>query len=92
MCHFLTISVPAATVPEVPEHLRREIHFTSQLNRSVTVHTPPEWISFVATSGGCSCDLYRASRPLQSWMGLYIHFLALGGVGGASTEKPWASK
>lgn len=60
MCHFLTISVPAQTVPEVPKTLRREVHFVKQLNRSVTVHTPPDWISFVATSGGCSCDFYRA--------------------------------
>jgi len=60
MCHFLTISVPSPSVPEVPEHLRREIHFSEQLNRSVTKHTPPNWTSFVATSGGCSCDFYRA--------------------------------
>ncbi len=60
MCHFLTISVPSPLVPEVPERFRREIHFRKQLNISVTMHTPPNWTSFVATSGGCSCDFYRA--------------------------------
>jgi hypothetical protein len=60
MCHFLTISVPAQKVPEVPKTLRREVHFAKQLNRSVTVHAPPDWISFVVTSGGCSCDFYRS--------------------------------
>ena len=60
MCPFLTISIPAQTVPEVPTTLRREVHFAKQLNRSVTVHTPPDWISCVATSGSCSCDFYSA--------------------------------
>ena len=59
MCHFLTISVPAKTVPDVPERWRRAVHFTKQLNSSVTVLSPPAWTSFVATSGGCSCDFYR---------------------------------
>lgn len=61
MCHFLTIAVPGKTVPEVPREFRRTIHFAEQANRSVTEHTPPDWTSFTATSGGCSCDFYRSS-------------------------------
>ena len=61
MCHFLTISVPGKAVPEVPKDFRRQIHFAEHRNRSVTEHTPNDWISFTATSGGCSCDFYRAA-------------------------------
>jgi hypothetical protein len=65
MCHLLTIAVPCKTVPEVPSEFRRKIHFTEQTNRSVTKHAPIEWISFTATSGGCSCDFYRASDTTE---------------------------
>lgn len=60
MCHFLTISIPGETVPEVPKQFRGKIYFTEHTNRSVTEHTPADWTSFTATSGGCSCDFYRA--------------------------------
>lgn len=59
MCHFLTIAVPGKGVPEVPTGFRRKIHFTYHANRSVAEHTPDDWTSFTATSGGCSCDFYR---------------------------------
>lgn len=61
MCHFLTIAVPGKKVPEVPSEFRRKIHFTEHTNRSVTEYIPVDWISFTATSGGCSCEFYRAS-------------------------------
>jgi len=60
MCHFLTIAVPGKDVPEVPEEFRRSIHFDQHNNRSVTEHSPRDWTCFTATSGGCSCDFYRA--------------------------------
>lgn len=59
MCHFLTIAVPGRAVPEVPKEYRRKVHFVKQTNRSVTKFTPTDWISFIAISGGCSCDFYR---------------------------------
>lgn len=59
MCHFLTITVPGRAVPEVPKEYRRKVHFVEQTNRSVTEFAPPDWISFIAISGGCSCDFYR---------------------------------
>jgi len=60
MCHFLTIAVPGKTVPEVPKEFRRTIHFAEHTNRSATENAPSDWTSFTATSGGCSCDFYRA--------------------------------
>ena len=60
MCHFLTIAVPRKTVPEVPQEFLRRIRFDEHTNQSVTRHTPPNWTSFTATSGGCSCDFYHA--------------------------------
>jgi hypothetical protein len=61
MCHFLTISVPRNQVPDVPEEFRRKLHFAEHTNPSITKYTPPDWISFTATSGGCSCGFYSAS-------------------------------
>jgi len=60
MCRFLTIAVSGKSVPEVPEEFRRTINFAEQSNPSVIEHSPPDWISFTVTSGGCSCNLYRA--------------------------------
>jgi len=62
MCHFLTISVPDKKLPDVPEQYRSEIHFAAYGNPSVTKFSPIDWTSFTATSGGCSCDLYRAYK------------------------------
>jgi hypothetical protein len=61
MCHFLTIAVPGTSVPEVPTEFRRKIHFADHTNRSVIRHAPSDWISFTATTGGCSCDFYRGN-------------------------------
>ena len=62
MCHFLTIAVPSREVPQVPDSLRRDVHFSEHTNPSAKMHTPGDWTSFIATSGGCSCDFYRATN------------------------------
>lgn len=59
MCHFLTISVPDHALPDVPDRLRGKIDFSVQNNPSINRLISSDWISFTATSGGCSCDLYR---------------------------------
>lgn len=62
MCHFLTIAVPGKSAPPVPTDFRRAIKFAAHSNRSLSEYTPPSWTSFTATSGGCSCNLYRSPR------------------------------
>lgn len=59
MCHFLTVSIPLRSIPEVPDEFRREIHFVEHGNPSVTDLAPFNWISFAVVSKGCSCGLYR---------------------------------
>jgi hypothetical protein len=60
MCHFLTVSVPGSIVPAVPEKFRKQFSFDLHTNPSVVSLISPGWISFTATSGGCSCGFYQS--------------------------------
>lgn len=62
MCHFLTLSVPGAAVPDVPPTSQGALSFHRHDNPSVTKHAPAGWTSFTVTKGGCSCGLYRSGR------------------------------
>lgn len=60
MCHFLSISLPRQSIPDVPEKFRREIQFVEHRNASIVASIPPHWISFLVISGSCSCGFYQA--------------------------------
>lgn len=58
MCHFLTISVLGSSVPVVPDKFKKQFSFDLHSNPSITSLMAPNWISFTATLGGCSCGFY----------------------------------
>jgi hypothetical protein len=59
MCFFLTIAVPAGCAGEFEAAIPRGLAALPCDNRSLQSQLPRDFSTFLLTSGGCSCDLFR---------------------------------
>ena len=58
MCYFITVSIPDSGVEILKSEMPRELHLIETSNPSITPHIPENYISYVVTTDGCSCDLF----------------------------------
>jgi len=59
MCYFLTLGVPAKSADIMTSAAPRGFAIGLVQNRSVLAQLPPEFRTYLLTSGMCSCALYR---------------------------------
>jgi hypothetical protein len=62
MCYFITVGIPDEDVPLLDDHLPRGLDLAPSANPSVLEQMGPGFRTYLLTSGGCSCDLFRKPR------------------------------
>ena len=58
MCYFITVSIPNSDTEILKSGIPRGLHLIESSNPSINHHMPEKYVSYVVTSGGCSCDLF----------------------------------
>ncbi len=58
MCYFITVSVPNNEAETLRSKAPRNLHLIESNNPSINQHMPENYISYIVTTGGCSCDLF----------------------------------
>lgn len=58
MCYFITIGIPGTKVGDLLNDVPRELSVRPSPNVSLLKQFPTDFVSFLITSGMCSCDLF----------------------------------